>query len=76
MIRRRLVAIAMSARDLVARIVAPFIPEPETTEGAALLGLLLLAIGFAIWPGMLPGAFIVPGALLVLVTMILPLRRT
>jgi hypothetical protein len=75
-IRRRLAAIASSTRDVVGRVVAPFIPEPETTEGAALLGLLLLAVGFAIWPGMLPGAFIVPGGLLVLVTLILPLRRS
>lgn len=51
---------------LAGRLVAPFRPEPGTTEGAVYGGMLLIAIGFAV-ADLWPLAFLVPGAILVLV---------
>lgn len=50
--------------ELLARLAAPFRPEPGTTEGAVLLGLVLLAGGFAV-ADLWPLALLVPGAVLV-----------
>ena len=60
----RLRAAAAGVGDLLARLWAPFRPEPGTTEGAVMLGLVLLFVGFmvAAQPAL---AFIVPGGLLV-----------
>jgi hypothetical protein len=51
--------------ELVGRIVSPFKPAEGTTEGAVMLGLLLLAGAFVVG-GHIDWALGVPGALLVL----------
>lgn len=51
-------------RSLLARAAAPFIPAPGSTEGAVMLGLVLLAAGFAV-AGHPALSLIVPGATLV-----------
>jgi hypothetical protein len=61
-VRRSLTAV----RDLVVAIIRPFVPEPGTTEGAVMLGLVLLAAGFLV-ADLAPLALIVPGTVLVLV---------
>jgi len=49
----------------IGRVVAPFRPEPGTTEGAVYFGLALIAVGFFLANrGDL--AFIVPGAVIAL----------
>lgn len=55
---------AAAVAAFLARLVAPFRPEPGTTEGAVFLGMALLAIGFLL-AGLFPLAFLVPGAILV-----------
>lgn len=70
----RIRALATALAALVVRAVAPFRPEPGTTEGAVMLGLALLASGFAV-AGLWPLALGVPGALLFAVGLGLDLRR-
>lgn len=70
----RLRAAAAAIAALSARVAAPFRPEPGTTEGAVMLGLALLAGGFAV-AGLWPLALGVPGALLFAVGLGLDLRR-
>ena len=50
-------------------------PEPGTTEGAVMIGLVLLAAAF-IAAGLIPLALGVPGAVLVAVGLGFSLRRT
>lgn len=64
----RLAPIASALRQVagaVARLVRAFLPEPGTTEGAVLLGMLLLAAGF-VAADLAPLALLVPGAILVI----------
>lgn len=70
MIRRALSAV----RSAATAVVAPFVPEPGTTEGAVMLGMALLAAGFVI-ADLVPLALLVPGALLVAIGVIPVLRR-
>ncbi len=70
----RLRRILGGGRELVAAIVRPFLPEPGTTEGAVMLGLLLVAGGFAL-AELMPLALIVPGAVLVVIGALPVLRR-
>lgn len=57
--------VVAAAAGLVARLVRPFLPAPDSTEGAVYAGMVLLAVGFAI-AGWIPAVFLVPGAILVL----------
>ena len=50
---------------LAARIVAAITPAPGTTEGAVMVGLILVAAGCAL-AGQLPAALFIPGLVLVI----------
>jgi hypothetical protein len=73
-IRTRITRAVAAVGSLALRIAAPFMPEPGTTEGAVMLGLLLLAGGFVL-AGLAPFALIVPGAVLVGIGALPVLRR-
>ncbi len=60
--------------DLVHRLVLALRPEPGTTEGAVMLGLVLIAAGF-LAAGLVPLALGVPGLLLVAIGLGFSLRR-
>lgn len=62
---RRIRTVAAGVAGLVARLAAPILPTPGSTEGAVYTGMLLLAIGCAL-AGWWPAIFLVPGAILVL----------
>ena len=65
----------MSAiRAATAGLLRAFLPEPGTTEGAVMLGLLLLAAGFVL-ADLAPLALIIPGAVLVGIGALPVLRR-
>lgn len=68
-------SVVRSAFAVVGRVVGAFTPEPGTTEGAVMLGIALLAVGFVIG-GYVPLAFIVPGALLVAIGVHPLIRRS
>lgn len=59
----------------IGRVIAPLRPTPGTTEGAVLIGMLLLAVGLVL-ADLVPLAFIIPGAILVLLGSMPALRRT
>lgn len=61
-------------RDLVGRALVPFRPAPGTTEGAVMLGLVLIAAAFVV-AGLLPLALGIPGACLVMIGLGFSLRR-
>jgi hypothetical protein len=59
---------------LVRAVIGALAPTPGTTEGAVMLGLVLLAAGFAV-AGMPQLALIIPGAVLVVLGGLPALRR-
>lgn len=69
MIRRAFATV----REVLAAVARPFVPEPGTTEGAVMLGLVLLAVGFVL-ADLAPLALLVPGAVLVILGSLPALR--
>ena len=52
-------------RKSFAAVFSALMPAPGTTEGAVMLGLVLIAVGCAL-AGALPAALMIPGAVLVI----------
>jgi hypothetical protein len=60
--------------ETVDRITTPFRPEPGTTEGAVMLGLVMMAGGLLL-AGLAPLALFLPGAILVAIGSVPVIRR-